>query len=535
MSDDGDTPAPSRSPSPSRHSHDHNHNFHHSIHHTHTHDHTSPHHQHRQSSYISAPNPPSFAQFPHMPALFTTPPRAAFTYEDAARLHQQNLANHHEMLRRQYQQQQMQQMQQGMQMQQMQQGMHGFGTPQTLGPGLGPMQFLTMPGPPPPAIGLGNGVPMGGGSYSHSVSVSSASGGAGGDPVVRTSTSVRYGDNVVRSISLARPAPQQATQGPGHTQDPGSLSSSATVRAQVTVSTPASPSAPTPGPTPQASTRTPVFVHNSLPSPHSNGNTNTNVNVNINGLLFTSPGSTNTLGQAPADPHGVRTARLIPRPASQDYIPTTTHDSAPRHSPSVLGGPRMGSFLQEHRASQERMREARQITANARAYALARAQTATVNANRAHNAAFNAANLIETNRARLLLTNRINARRANTNTAAATTATVPTAGPLLTILIASLKDCLGYDAVSTFAKSNYPHLTDKCYAKPRFLCMSTRQNTGPPSPLTMDAVMERLITQHISAEELERLEVPDWEGYMLLALELKWLETGMVVVRNILG
>src|SRR5205807_10487506 len=129
-------------------------------------------------------------------------------------------------------------------------------------------------------------------------------------------------------------------------------------------------------------------------------------------------------------------------------------------------------------------------------------------------------------RARLFVSTRINARHANANAAAATTATVPTAGPLLTILITALKDCLGYDSVAAFAKSNYPHLADMCYVQPRFLCVSTGQNTGPPSPLTMDTVMRRLITQHISAEELERLDVPDWEGYMLLALELKWLETG---------
>ena len=199
----------------------------------------------------------------------------------------------------------------------------------------------------------------------------------------------------------------------------------------------------------------------------------------------------------------------------------------------------MGSFLQEHRA-QERMREAsRQVNASAQAYALAqtRAQTAGVNAstlaavNRAHNAAINGINHAAINatnhrRARMLFSSRLNARHVNTNAAAVT---VPTSGPLLTILITSLKDCLGYDSVSTFAKSNYPHLADMCYVKPRFLCVSTTQNTGPPSPLTMDAVMGRLITQHISVEELEGLNVSDWEGYMLFALELKWLETGMVV------
>jgi len=386
----------------------------------------------------------------------------------------------------------------------MQLGVHGFAAPPTLGPGLGSMPFLTMPGPPPPAIGLGSG----GGSYSHSVSVSSV-GGAGGDPVVRTSTSVRYGDNTsdtVRFIPLARPA----MQGPGRTQEPGSP--------RVAGST---PSAPTPGPTPQPSTRTPVYVHNSLP--RSRTNTNTNLSININGNHLTSPGRTNTLGQAPADPHGVRTARLIPRPLPQDYAPTT---ATPGPAPSALGGPRMGSFLQEHRSAQERIREAsRQIAASGHAY---NARTLAA-AGRAHGAAISASSLVAANHARLLLSTRINARRANTNAAAASTATVPAAGPLLAILVASLKDCLGYDSVATFAKSNYPHLTDMCFAKPRFLCVSTRQHTGPPSPLTMDAVMGRLVTRHISAEELERLDVPDWEGYMLLALELKWLETGMEV------
>ena len=190
----------------------------------------------------------------------------------------------------------------------------------------------------------------------------------------------------------------------------------------------------------------------------------------------------------------------------------------------------MGSFLQEHRSAQERMREVsslRQLSTSAHAYALAqaRAQTAAANAstlaaaNRAHNAA--------TQRARLLLSSRM---LAHTNRATGILATVPTSGPLLTVLIALLKDCLGYDSVATFAKSNYPYLTNMCFEKPRFLYATTRQDIGPPSPLTMDAVMERLRTQHISAEELERLDVPDWEGYMLLALELQWLETGMFMI-----
>ncbi|KAF8416812.1 hypothetical protein EV426DRAFT_701334 [Tirmania nivea] len=518
MSDDGDIPAPSRSPSPNRHNYSHNHNFNHNVNHAHTHDHSSLHHRHRQSSYIPAPTPPSFAQFPHIPPLFTTPPpRPAFMYEDAVRQHQQNLASRHEILMRQHQHQQ-----------HMHLGMHGFGTPPALGQSLGPMPFITMAGPPPPAIGLGNQPPMGGGSYSHSMSVSST-GGAGGDPVVRTSTSVSYGDNIVRSVSAQAPAPQPAMQGPGRTHVPGSPSSPTAVRTQVTVSTPTSPSAPTPGSTPQASTRIPVYVHNSLPRPHTTTNTNSNVNISINGNLLTNPGSANTLGQAPADPHGVRTARLIPRSLPRDYVPTTAingpiRDTAPGPGSSVLGGPRMGSFLQGYR---ERIQEAsRQVTASAQASALARARGQTA-INRAHNAAINAS--VAANRAALLLPSRINARRANTNTAAAITATVPTSGPLLTILIASLKDCLGYDSVAMFAKSNYPQLADKCFAKPRFLCVSITHNTGPPNPLTMDAVVERLVTQHISAEELERLDTPDWEGYMLLALELKWLETGMVV------
>ena len=410
--------------------------------------------------------------------------------------------------------------------QHMQLGMHGFGTPQTIGPGLGPVPFLTMPGPPPPAIGLGSGPPTGGGIYSHSMSVSSAS----EDPVGSMNISVRYGDNVVRSIPPpSLHTPQPTMQGPGRTQgadSPSSRSSPAVVRTSVTLSTPTSPAAAIPGgPTPQASTRTPVYVHNSLPSLRANTNTNTSV---INGNVLTSPGSTNILGQAPADPHGFHTARSIHR----DYASPTAHtthgpirdNTAPGPGPSVLGGPRMGSFLQEYRAAQERMRG--QVTASTHAYALgqARAQTASTlaAASRAHNAAINAA----ANRAGLLISSRVSSRLTNT---AATTAAVPTSGPLLTILIASLKDCLGYDSVAAFAKSNYPHLMNMCYAKPRFLCAPTRVSAGPPSPLTMDTVMQRLVTEHISAEQLRRLDVPDWEGYMLLALELKWLETGMVV------
>lgn len=300
------------------------------------------------------------------------------------------------------------------------------------------LPFLTMP-PPAPAIGLGQ-------SQYQSMSSSSISGDNG------RYSSARFGsDSAMRSV-------EQQMQ----ISEPAGISYS---QRHVVTAPPAITSPP-----PAAPPRTTRNTHS---VPHR-----------------ASSGSSNTLGQTPADPHGVRSARAGPR----------------SQRPSVLGGPRLGSFLREHREG-----HVRSNSTGTRGYMGADPMHTTPHARTA--------------------TRRIPAGIFPPRTAAVATVipTIPLSGPLLTILAHSLRDCPSYDAVAQFAKSNYPHLSDTCFSHPRFLQEASRPAIGAPSPLTMDALLQRLVAYHLSPAELRGLRPPDWEGYMLLALELKWLETGMVV------
>jgi len=106
---------------------------------------------------------------------------------------------------------------------------------------------------------------------------------------------------------------------------------------------------------------------------------------------------------------------------------------------------------------------------------------------------------------------------------------IPVSDFLTSILANSLRECSGYDTVATFAKSNYPHLAQRCNLTPRFLQQGSTDTLEPPSPLRMDEVLQRLVTYHIARTEVANLQPPDWEGYMQLAIELAWVETGMMV------
>ncbi|KAI5799105.1 hypothetical protein DFH27DRAFT_611489 [Peziza echinospora] len=95
----------------------------------------------------------------------------------------------------------------------------------------------------------------------------------------------------------------------------------------------------------------------------------------------------------------------------------------------------------------------------------------------------------------------------------------------MSLLLQTLPD---YNSVATYADENYPALLEKVQMCPRFI-MRPRRNDGMPRPFTMENVMLRLKCQNLDNEKLGRLAPPDWKGYMILAMELQWLELGMTV------
>ncbi|KAF8469464.1 hypothetical protein BDZ91DRAFT_53039 [Kalaharituber pfeilii] len=120
-------------------------------------------------------------------------------------------------------------------------------------------------------------------------------------------------------------------------------------------------------------------------------------------------------------------------------------------------------------------------------------------------------------------------RSTNQPSTPSTPSSVPTSGPLLDVLIRSLKECRSdYNSVAEFVQTNYPDLTQRSQSQPRFL-IAGRPHPAPPNPLTMRVLIERILERHLDRRELDRTRPPDWERYMVLAVELKWVETGLCV------